>query len=255
MKSTGLTVCVLSTALGAFLFSLPLFGQANGRILGTVTDPSGAVIASAKVTIVDTQRGSARVLMTDQAGEYNAPTLIPGNYTVRVEVQGFKTLDRPNVVVEVGKEIRVDLTPQPGEEAVTVTVLESAQLVDAASATLGGTLGNSEINDMPLNGRNFQSLLALRPGVQIQPGGSPWTQSTNNSRPDETVWMLDGVINANFYDYRPIASMPSPYTAKFIDIVWDAFLARMRPVSTSAKPACMNMTKNPATSVQTKLAE
>jgi hypothetical protein len=93
-----------------------------------------------------------------------------------------------------------------------VTVEAAPPLVDSASATLGGTLNNAAINDMPLNGRNYQNLLALRPGVQIQPGGSPWTQSTNNSRPDETVWMLDGGINANFYDYRPIASMPSPFT-------------------------------------------
>jgi len=76
--------------------------------------------------------------------------------------------------------------------------------------TLGGTLNNADINDMPLNGRNYQNLLALRPGVTVQPGGGPWTQSSNNVRPDESGWMLDGVINANFYDARPIANMPSP---------------------------------------------
>src|ERR1700752_2359704 len=139
----GAIVCLL-------LFSLLLFGQASGRILGTVTDQSGAVIASAKVSVIDTQRGLARTLTTDQAGEYNAPNLIPGTYAVRVEATGFKTLDRQNILVEVGKEVRVDLTPQPGEQTQTVTVNEAVPLVDAASATLGGTLSNSEINDMPL---------------------------------------------------------------------------------------------------------
>ena len=206
MKSRTLTLVLL-------LGSHSLFAQGNfGRILGTVTDQTGAVIAGAKVSIIDTQRGLARSLTTDQAGEYNAPNLIPGTYTVRVEAPGFKVLDRQNIMVEVAKEVRVDLTPEPGTQTQTVTITESVPLVDAASATLGATLANTEINDMPLNGRNYQNLLNLRPGVMIQPGGSPWTQSTNNVRPDESVWMVDGVFNANFHDRRPIANMPSPFT-------------------------------------------
>src|SRR5579863_9532496 len=210
MKST---MRVLATILGALLFSVALFAQGNfGRILGTVTDQSGAVIPGATVSVIDTQRGLARTLTTDAAGAYNAPTLIPGTYTVRVEAKGFKRLDRENVLLEVGKEIRVDLTPQPGEQAQTVTVTEAIPLVDAATSTLGGALSNAEINDLPLNGRNYQSLMALRPGVLIQPGGGPWTQSTNNIRPDETTWMVEGVINATFSDARPIANFNSPLT-------------------------------------------
>src|SRR5713101_6747407 len=195
------TTYVLSTILGVLLFSLSLFAQANfGRILGTVTDQTGGVLAGATVSVIDTQRGLARTLTTDAAGEYNAPTLIPGTYTIRVEAKGFKRLDRQNIVLEVGKEIRVDLTPQPGEQAQSVTITEAIPLVETANSTLGGTLSNAEINDLPLNGRNYQNLLGLRPGVMIQPGGSPWSQSTNNIRPDETGWMVDGVINANFWD-------------------------------------------------------
>jgi Carboxypeptidase regulatory-like domain/TonB dependent receptor len=209
----GKSVYLLATALSVLLFSVSLLAQGNfGRILGTVTDQTGAVISGAAVSVIDTERGIARSLVTDAAGEYNAPNLTPSTYTVRVQVNGFKTLDRPNIVLEVGKEIRVDLTPQPGEQNQTVTVEAAAPLVDATSATLGGTLGNADINDMPLNGRNYQNLLNLRPGVMIQPGGSPWTQSTNNVRPDESVWLVDGVFNANFQDRRPIANMPSPFT-------------------------------------------
>ena len=65
---------------------------------------------------------------------------------------------------------------------------------------------------MPLNGRNLESLLSLRPGVMMQAGGGPWTQSTNGIRPDETTWMIEGVINSNWYDSRPIAGSPSPIT-------------------------------------------
>src|SRR5579864_809734 len=202
---------VLATILGVLLFSLALFAQTNfGRILGTVTDQTGAVLPGAAVSVIDTQRGLARSLITDAAGEYNAPTLIPGTYTVRVEAKGFKVLNRENVLLEVGKEVRVDLTPQPGEQTQTVTVTEAIPLVDAASSTLGGTLSNADINDMPLNGRNYQNLLNLRPGVVVQPGGGPWTQSTNNVRPDESGWMVDGIINSSFFDARPIVNFPSP---------------------------------------------
>src|SRR5438309_5242134 len=80
------SVCVLGAALGVLLFSVPLFSQGNnGRILGTVTDQTGGVISGATVTIIDKDRGVARTLSTDDAGEYNAPNLIPSTYTVRAE--------------------------------------------------------------------------------------------------------------------------------------------------------------------------
>jgi hypothetical protein len=214
-KSIGMrtSVYLFGITLGVLLLSGALFAQGSfGRILGTVTDQTGAVLPGAAVSVIDTQRGVARVLVTDSAGAYDAPNLLPSTYTVKVEMKGFKVLDRPNIVLEVGRELRVDLTPQPGEQSQTVIVEATAPLVDAASATLGGTLNNADINDMPLNGRNYQNLMNLRPGVMIQPGGSPWTQSTNNVRPDESVWLVDGVFNANFQDRRPIANMPSPFT-------------------------------------------
>src|SRR5579863_6265362 len=154
------TLRVLSTILGVLLFSLALFAQGSfGRILGTVTDQTGAVLPWATVNAADTERGLTRTLTTDAAGEYNAPNLIPSTYNVRVEAKGFKTLDRQNIEIEVNKEVRVDLTPQPGEQNQTVTVTESIPLVDTASSSLGGTLNNADINDLPLNGRKYQALL------------------------------------------------------------------------------------------------
>ena len=204
---------VLGAALGALLISLPLFSQGSyGRILGTIMDQSGGVISGATVTITDVDRGVSRTLTTDDAGEYNAPNLLPGRYTVRAAAKGFKTVERQNVALEVGKEPRVDLTLQPGEQAQTLTVTEAIPLVEATNATMGGTLNNTDIADLPLNGRDYQNLLALRPGVQLYPGGGPWTQSANGTRPDESVWMVDGVINVNPFDARPIANMPSPFT-------------------------------------------
>jgi hypothetical protein len=209
----GKAIPLLGGALAILLLCVPAFSQGNaGRILGTVTDQSGGVVAGATVTVIDTERGINRTLTTDDAGEYNAPNLTPSSYTIRAEAKGFKKLERQNVVLEVGKEIRVDLTVQPGQQDQTVTVTESVPLVETTTATLGGTLENAEIADLPLNGRDYQSLLALRPGVMLQVGGGPWTQSTNGVRPDQSVWLVDGVINSNFYDGRPIAGMPSPIT-------------------------------------------
>ena len=202
-----------TVTMAVLLLSLPAFSQgSSARILGTVTDQSGGVVAGAAVSVVDTERNVTRTLTTDDAGEYNAPNLTPGSYLVRAEAPGFKKIERAGVVLEVGKEVRVDLTVQPGEQAQTVTVTESVPLVETSNATLGGTLDNSDIVDMPLNGRNYQNLLALRPGVMIQPGGGPWSQSTNGIRPDESLWMVEGVINANFFDSRPLAGMSSPIT-------------------------------------------
>ena len=211
MKSVALQVAhVLGAVAGVLLFAVTLFSQgSNGRILGTVADQTGGVISGATVTIIDKDRGPAATLTTDAAGEYNAPTLLPGTYTVRVEAAGFKRLERQNVVLEVGKEIRVDLTVQPGEQTQSVTVTEAIPLVETTNATLGGTLNTAQIQDLPLNGRNYQYLLSLRPGVMVQPGGGPWTQSTNNIRPDESAWMVEGTFNGGFYDARPIVGSSS----------------------------------------------
>jgi hypothetical protein len=204
-------IFLLSVALSLTLFCSPLFSQgSNGRILGAITDQSGGVVVGATVTIIDKDRGVARTLTTDDAGEYNAPNLIPGTYTVRADAKGFSRLDRENLEVGVGKEVRVDLTLQPGTQAQTVVVTESLPMIETTNATLGGTLESTQIQDLPLNGRNFQSLLGLRPGVMLQPGGGSFTQSTNNIRPDESVWMVDGVINENTYDGRPLAGVSSP---------------------------------------------
>jgi hypothetical protein len=206
-------VQLLGAVFAVLLICLPAFSQGSfGRILGTVTDQSGGVVVGATVTVVDTERGITRTLATDDAGAYNAPNLTAGNYTVRVEAKGFKRIERQGITIEVGHEVRIDLTVQPGEQTQTVTVTEAVPLVETTNATQGGTLENADIIDLPLNGRDYQNLLGLRPGVMLQPGGGPWTQSTNGVRPDESVWLIEGIINSNFFDGRPVINMPSPFT-------------------------------------------
>jgi hypothetical protein len=178
------------------LISLPLFSQANaGRILGSVVDQTGGVIAGVTVTVTDVQRGISRILTTDQAGEYAAPSLLPGTYAVRAEANGFKISEHAGILLEVGKDVRVDFSLRPGARSEMITVTGELPTMEITSATLGGTLSNQIINDLPLNGRNYQNLLPLRPGIVIYPGGGALTQSTNGLRPDDNVYLVDGLTN------------------------------------------------------------
>jgi len=187
---------VLATIAIAVVFCSPALPQGNtGRILGTVTDQSGGAIADATVTIMDVARGTSSVLTTDSSGEYVGINLLPGTYKVRVEAKGFKIFERQNLLLETGKDLQVDITLQTGSASEVITVTVEIPLIDATSTTLGGTLSNETINDLPLNGRNYQNLLSLRPGTMVYPGGGPWTQSTNGIRPEDTSYIVDGLTN------------------------------------------------------------
>src|SRR6202166_2722017 len=176
--------------------SFQVCGQgSNVEILGAVTDQSGGNVVGATVTVTDVARGISKTLTTDQAGEYVASDLTPGTYTLRVESKGFKVFERQNILLEVGKEVRVDAALQTGSQTEVVMVTEEVPMVDTTTTTLGGTLSNEIINDLPLNGRNYQNLLTLRPGVTVYPGGGPWTQTTNGVRPEDTSYIVDGLSN------------------------------------------------------------
>ncbi|MDQ1407150.1 MAG: hypothetical protein QOG55_2779, partial [Acidobacteriaceae bacterium] len=192
------TIGVLSlfVLMGLLAGGVPAYGQGgNGEILGAVTDQSGGNVMGATVTITDVARGISKTLTTDQAGEYVASDLTPGTYTVRVEAKGFKVFERQNILLEVGKEARIDAALQTGSQNEVVTVTEEVPLLDTTTTTLGGTISNEIINDLPLNGRNYQNLLTLRPGTAIYPGGGPWTQTTNGIRPEDTSFIVDGVTD------------------------------------------------------------
>ena len=188
-------MCFLST------FSLPLAAQLNlGRIFGGITDESGGAIVDATVTVLDVQRGVTRPLVTDSAGQYSAPSLQPGTYTVRVEAKGFKTIDRSDIAVGVGQDIRIDLTLQPGEQTQTVTVTGAVPQVNTTNAQLGGTIENQEINELPINGRQYTHLLDYHPGILAKPGAGSQGFLSNGGRPEAQVWMLDGLYNVNIYN-------------------------------------------------------
>jgi len=210
-RGVAIAICILFVSLGLILVAPPLFSQGNeGRITGTVTDQSGGTISGATVTVLDVQRGLNRTLTTDEAGIYNAPNLLPGAYTVRAEAKGFKKIEQQNVTLQVGKEVRVDLTLQPGEVSQTITITEAPPLVETTNATLGGTLSNQAINDLPLNGRNYINLLTLRPGMQVYPGGGSAARSANGLRPEDIGYLVDGVRDDDPYTGSSVTNAVIP---------------------------------------------
>ena len=185
--------------------ALPLASQTTtGRILGSLHDQSGAAIGGATVTVTDEQRGTTRAVTTDESGNYVVPNLFPSVYTVRAEAKGFRTVERRNVQVEVATDLTVDLALSPGDVKETVIVSSEVPLINTTSATLGGTLSNKEINDLPLNGRNYENLLQLRPGVMRYPGGGFSTTSTDGLRAEDNAYLIDGLYNSEPFSGQDI---------------------------------------------------
>jgi hypothetical protein len=196
---------LLFTTFTLLVFSVSALAQSTtGRILGTLTDQSGAAVAGATVVVTDVQRGTSRTATTDESGAYAAPDLQPGTYKIHVEAKGFKSVERPNVQIEVVTDVRADFALQPGQVTETVTISEEVPLVNTTSATLGGTLSNKEINDLPLNGRNYENLLQLRPGIMRYPGGGFSTTSSNGLRAEDNAYLVDGLFNSEPFSGQSI---------------------------------------------------
>jgi hypothetical protein len=168
------TAFVLAT-LGILLaFHAGLSAQttaSTGSIQGTVTDPSGAVVGGAKVTINNKSNGRLITVTTTSAGAYTSGALTPGDYTIRVEASGFKTTEIP-VTVQVGVTASGNARLQVGQANQLVEVQASAIAVNTEQATIQGVLTTQQIENLPINGRNFLDLAQLEPGVQIQDGGN-----------------------------------------------------------------------------------
>jgi len=179
---------------------LPAFSQLNsGSIAGGITDPTGAVIVGAKVTIIDVERGVSRPLVADSAGQYTAPSLTPGEYTVRAEAAGFQTVERTKIVVGVGQGVRVDVQLQPGGQAETVTVTEAVPLVATSNEVISNTVETVTLNELPINGRLYTKVLDFQPGIIGRPGGNSPNYSANGAGGQGNYWMLDGVENLNIF--------------------------------------------------------
>ena len=164
-------VLTLALAITFLLSSTLLLAQTNvgnGSIQGSVTDPSGAVVSGAKITITEKSKGVASVRSSDSKGSYSSGSLIPGVYSVRVEAPGFKTTEVP-VTVQVDNTATANVKLEVGQTSQVVEVEASSVQVNTEQPTVQGVITENQIANLPVNGRNFLDLAQLEPGVQITP--------------------------------------------------------------------------------------
>src|SRR5256884_1690434 len=143
----------------------------TGSVQGAIVDPKGAVVVSARVTITNKDTGQKLESEVTSAGTYHSGPLPPGRYVVRLAAQGFKTVEQ-TVEVAVGIITSANITLELGSENTVVTVESSAISVNTEQATVQGILSAQQIENLPVNGRNFLDLAQLEPGVQIQDGAN-----------------------------------------------------------------------------------
>lgn len=188
--------CLVFVLFAAVSLSAQTF---RGTILGTVTDPSGAVVAAAKVTAKNTGTGLERSTTTSSDGSYTLPELPIGSYTVTVTAAGFQTFQATGVTVDVSAERRVDAIMRTGQVATVVEVTgDLLPQVETTSTEIGGTLTADAIESLPVNGRDYTKLIYMNPGVAGSPDqisdspGSYGTFSMNGSRGRSNNFLLDG---------------------------------------------------------------
>jgi hypothetical protein len=171
----------------------------QGRILGLVTDQSGAVVPGAQVTITNVATSVERTITTTSSGDYAAPNLEPGPYTVTIEAGGFEKFLRTGLQLEVARDIRVDAALHPGSVVVTETVSDEAPVVNTTNDVLGSTFSNDAINALPMQGRDFQNLVTLQPGIQREPGGGLLSITANGNRATDNNFIIDGIDDNDAY--------------------------------------------------------
>ena len=201
----------VATVLMAIALNIPANAQTfRGTILGTVTDSSGAAVSGATVTVKNTGTGLVRTVTTDDDGNYSVPELPIGTYSVTVEKSGFKVGVVNGISVEVSTERRADIVLQPGDVSQTVEVSgDTLPQVESTSNTLGGIIESTVVTNLPVNGRDYQKLIFLVPGVAGSPDqitdspGSYGIFSVNGARGRSNNFLLDGTDMNDGYRNDP----------------------------------------------------
>ena len=199
---------LVGVASAVLLICFSAFGQGGGNaaLTGTVTDPTGAVIAHASVTVTQTGTQVKRTVTTNDAGQFTVPSLPPATYRVTVEAPGFKTYAQ-DVTLLADQNGTLEIQMQLGAAAETVTVEATSTLVNTVTPVIGQVIEQSRVVDLPLNGRNDADLTKLVAGAMDSNNGAGTTQgntkqvpgteaiSVNGARPDQISYNLDGGSN------------------------------------------------------------
>ena len=184
------------------VIAFPLLAQSpNGSINGLILDPTNKAITGADILVINDATGAKYSTKTNGEGIYVVPNLPPGPYRLQVAKVGFKTLIKPDIVLNVQDALSINFTLPVGAAFETLTVEAGAPLVNTESAAVGTVINRRFVETLPLNGRSFNTLLQLTPGVTIAPSsvdnGSPGQFSIAGQRTDSNNFTVDGV-SANF---------------------------------------------------------
>ena len=192
---------------------MALLGQTpTGSISGIITDSSGAVVPGAKVTITDVGKGISRSVTTDGRGRYQEPGLIPGNYEIQAQMEGFQTEIRRGIQLTVGMDAVINLSLQVGQVAQTTVVTGEAPLVETVTGTVSGLVDDRAIRDLPLNGRSFDQLIGLQSSTPMfhnrattAATGRSAIFSMSGARGNANVYLMDGteVVGASYSNVTP----------------------------------------------------
>ena len=184
----------LALFVTALLAASPLLAQ-NAELSGLITDPSSLAVAHAQVLVQSVDNGATRSVVSNQQGGYSVPALPPGSYNVTVEANGFKTIHQNAVVVEVNQRARLDFALTVGSNTETVTVEGGTPLLNTSDASVSTVIDHQFVENLPLNGRSFASLIDLTPGVVLTPSNfqDQGQFSVNGQRPDANYFTVDGV--------------------------------------------------------------
>lgn len=194
---------LLPVLLALLVAVVPTLAQKfTGDIEGNVTDPSGASMPGAAVTVRSLATGATRTTSTSDTGAYRVPNLDVGSYEVSVSASGFKTQVQ-NVEITSNGVLSLNVIMQVGESAEKVTVTAEASVVDL-SINQNTTLDSSRIENIPLDGRDFNSLIALTPGVQRVPGGGFLSININGTRATSQNNLIDGLYNNDRFYGQPV---------------------------------------------------
>src|SRR5579863_10416618 len=186
------------------LFAVSVRAQVSASLSGTVTDPSGAVVSAAAVTARNTDTGASRDTVTDSTGHYRLFSMPLGQYEVQARKTGFNDEVRKGVRLVVGQDATVDLSLRVGESSQQVTVNADAPPVSVTTADISGVVGEEQVKDLPLNGRSYDELLTLNPGIVNftweKFGGTGVSNSTTGNdfavegnRPQQNLFLLNGI--------------------------------------------------------------
>ncbi len=196
--------------------------EASGKILGTVTDPQGAVIPGARVTIIDVATKVTRETVTDPAGNFLVVSLPIGTYQVSVETTGFKkAVSDPNEL-HLNQSLRIDMRLQVGAATETIMVEGTVAATETVNSTLGQSVTARPLVNLPLNGRNVMQLALLQPGVSEGTGRGLF--SVAGGRDDSVTYLLDGGLNNSLLDNMPVYT-PNPDTVAEFRILTSNYTA------------------------------